>query len=638
MRRNLLSILFLWILGGVHAQDTIFYSDTLSPVFVTAYSPLTERTAYTLQQSRGSAGVYDIGNSLQRYSPALINSYGAAGAVATMSLRGTNDDQNVVLWNGIRLNSPASGTADISLLSVEVADKVVVIPSAQGAYMGSGSFGGIIDLQQNILFKDTNTISLSADISQFRQYQATTNYLFSNKKIYSKSSTWWQRAINDYTYIDRYNNHLKTHNAHNALQNYGFVTDFAWKLTQHTLLKSGLWMEQKFKETPTMMGGGQQSSKEQQDKILRTFISMNAQKRLWQFSGIVGYTFDYIHYTDKFFPNDITLSIDSKIKAHKLQNNFEVYRQFFPFIQFKSGYRYEYHKVNTQNYSTHIHRHQAAAWASIFGTYKQWQYDISLRQHLYDVGFYRPIISLELSWTTRNNTLLYFQYSDKYRLPDYNELYWSPGGNPQLKAEKGNALETGFIRSFSIDAHTLRCKSSAYILFVRNNIQWIPITSTIWSPQNLKNTRHVGTDVSVDYNYWKNKLNMFGNIIYNYNLSTIVKNTIYPQLEGHVMRYRPRHQFKLSMGMKYKMFYYNIYFQYISLRYTDDENNEYFALPAFPYMDMDVGLDFSYKKVKASLNFYMKNITQSHYEMIRSYATPPFHVGVQLFLHINTKK
>jgi iron complex outermembrane receptor protein len=638
MRRRVVSILFLWILSTVNAQDTIQYSDTLAPVFVTSYSSISERTAYSIQSSSGNAGSYDLGNIMQRHSPVLINSYGASGAVATLSFRGTNDDHNIVLWNGIRINSPASGTADISLLSLAAADKILVIPSAQGAYIGSGSFGGVIDLRQNVFYKDSSIISLTTDMAQFHQYNAAGNFLYSNKRFYSKSSAWWQQANNDYAYIDKYNSNLKTINTHNEVQNHGLVTDFSYNISRNILLKSGVWVEKKYKEIPTMMGGGQQSSKAQQDKVLRTFVSLNIHKNLWGIALLSGYTFDNIHYTDKFFPTDTTFSVNSTIVAHKFQNNFEVQRQFYSFLSFKSGIRYEYHKVSTNNYYSDILRHQASIWASVFGTYKQWQYDFSLRQHLYDLGFYRPIISVEVSWTSLNNTLIYLQYSDKYRLPDYNELYWYPGGNRNLNPEKGNALETGIKRSFTKSHHTLRCQSNVYLLLVKDNIQWVPVSSTVWSPQNLKNTKHIGADISINYKYNKDKITVFGNIIYNYNISTIVKNNTYPQLEGHVMRYRPRHQFKLNLGFDYRFFFYRLYFQYISLRYTDDENNDYFALSPFPYMDMDIGFNFSHKRIGTSLNVFIKNVTQSRYEIIRSFAPPPIHLGLQILLHINTKK
>lgn len=638
MVKRFLSISFLWVLHSINAQDTIQYTDTIPIVTVTAYSPLSERTAYHIDHTISGSSTYDLGDVLQHNSPVSINSYGANGAIATISMRGTNDDHNVVLWNGVRINNPSSGTADISLLSIATADKILVIPSAQGTYVGSGSFGGIIDLRQNLRFCDSNALSLSSNIAQFHQYQSIGNYLYSNHKVYFKSSGWWQKSINDYFYIDKYNEDKKTKSTHNGLKNHGFVADFAYKGDRNRIIRSGIWYENKNKETPTLMGGGQLSNKAQQDKVVRSFFNINYSHRHWNHSMLLGYTYDYLHYTDKFYPTDNFFSINSKIKVHRIQNTWESHKTLLQYLQLKIGYRYEYHHVSTNNYEFVVQRHQASAWASIYGNYRQWQYNLSVRQQLYDIGFYRPISSIEISWKTHRNSLFYLQYADKYRLPDYNELYWSPGGNRNLRAEKGNSIELGHIYPFSKKYHSLQIKGNCYFLSIRDNIQWIPVTSIIWSPKNIKNTHHIGADITIDHIYTKGKQSLSTTMSYNLNFSTMAKNTTYPQLEGNILRYRPKHQFKTTMNYCYSIFFCRLYFQYISMRYTDDENNFYFGLPSYPYLDFDIGVNILCKKVSTTFNFYIKNLTNTRYEVIRAYAMPPIHVGLQFLLHINTKK
>jgi hypothetical protein len=88
-------------------------------------------------------GQNSIADVLQNFTPVQINSYGVGG-IATISLRGTADDQTSVFWNGIRINSLTLGTMDISLIPVNAATSIQIVTDASSAVLGSGNFGGAV--------------------------------------------------------------------------------------------------------------------------------------------------------------------------------------------------------------------------------------------------------------------------------------------------------------------------------------------------------------------------------------------------------------------------------------------------------------------------------------------------------------
>ncbi|MDV7399099.1 TonB-dependent receptor, partial [Arthrospira platensis SPKY1] len=74
-------------------------------------------------------------------------------------------------------------------------------------------------------------------------------------------------------------------------------------------------------------------------------------------------------------------------------------------------------------------------------TLGKWQGQFHLRQELVD-GAFTPIApSLGLERPLTNWLSLKARFSRNYRLPTFNDLYWQPGGNPDLLAESGWSQE-----------------------------------------------------------------------------------------------------------------------------------------------------------------------------------------------------
>ena len=67
--------------------------------------------------ARASTITTNLSELISAYSPVFIKSYGR-GSTATASFRGTAATHTQVLWNGMNLNSPMRGFADLALLPV----------------------------------------------------------------------------------------------------------------------------------------------------------------------------------------------------------------------------------------------------------------------------------------------------------------------------------------------------------------------------------------------------------------------------------------------------------------------------------------------------------------------------------------
>jgi vitamin B12 transporter len=82
---------------------------------------------------------------LQDQSNIFVRSYGVNN-MATFSIRGTSAAQNILLWQGIPINSPSMGMADISLINNVLFHNIAIEYGSNSLQYGSGNMGGNIQL------------------------------------------------------------------------------------------------------------------------------------------------------------------------------------------------------------------------------------------------------------------------------------------------------------------------------------------------------------------------------------------------------------------------------------------------------------------------------------------------------------
>ena len=94
-------------------------------------------------------GVTDLPAALESVPGATVVRQGGPGAPAVLQLRGAGGDQVLVLLDGTPINSPLTGVADLSTVSLESISRIAVIPGAQSARYGPQALGGVVLLESH---------------------------------------------------------------------------------------------------------------------------------------------------------------------------------------------------------------------------------------------------------------------------------------------------------------------------------------------------------------------------------------------------------------------------------------------------------------------------------------------------------
>lgn len=83
---------------------------------------------------------------LRQSAGVSVRRFGGLGSTATVSIRGANANQVVVLVDGVRLNSSAGGSVDLGAIPPDQIQRIEVYRGGDAAFFGEGAIGGVVNI------------------------------------------------------------------------------------------------------------------------------------------------------------------------------------------------------------------------------------------------------------------------------------------------------------------------------------------------------------------------------------------------------------------------------------------------------------------------------------------------------------
>jgi vitamin B12 transporter len=215
-----------------------------------------------------------------------------------------------------------------------------------------------------------------------------------------------------------------------------------------------------------------------------------------------------------------------------------------------------------------------------------------------------------------------------------NDLYWLPGGNPDLKNEYAFMYEiTGEIHQDFSRPLAMKLIISAFMNNIRDMIQWMPGEYSYWTAQNIKNVNTSGIESSGSLNYKTGRLELGFNTNYSYTRATTVSSGTPEDVSvGRQLVYIPMHQANCSLLAGYGRFYSSWNLLLNSRRYLNVENTSY--LPGYVLNNLLAGVKLKPKKLTLDFSFQIDNIFDVSYQTIAYYPLPGRSYSLKLLLQI----
>ena len=258
-------------------------------------------------------------------------------------------------------------------------------------------------------------------------------------------------------------------------------------------------------------------------------------------------------------------------------------------------------------------------------------FDLNLRQE-FSNAFSIPLTgSTGLSYQLIKQLKLKANAAKVYRLPTLNDLYWNPGGNPNLKPEEGYTYEGSIEIKIPTRNFLLESEMTYFDKNIHNWIYWVPGPGGNPSPINLLKVYSRGTETSsfISYKYDKLKCKIGFNSAYVLSTST-ESNLENDASVNKQLIYTPRYNYGGSFSFSLDKFNFSYYHNYIGYRFTTSDNTSW--LKPYQYANLKVGYGYGFQKLNVSVAFHVNNLYNSSYVVIAQRPMPLRNYEVSLTL------
>lgn len=562
---------------------------------------------------------YSLADLASKHSSLFVNPNGP-GLLNTATARGAGSGHSIVLWNGFNIQNSMNGVVDFSLVPTALFDKIDIDYGGSGALFGSGAVGSIIHLNsQNKLFSGWHgSVLLGAE--SFGNFNQQAKLQFGTKKIASSFSIIHTKADNDFEYI--YNKKSGTQrNA--AFKQLGIHQDNTFQITDNQIVRTFVWCQTTDRQIAPSATEGD-SDAIQEDRAFRGGLEWGLFKNGVRFKARAAYFDEYL-----LFESSLVEGSESYTKS--LITELESTIDLSANQSLNIGFHYTFDHANSNAFDG-IKKRNRLALSAIWKA-KYWKQKGTLVASLRQEYVAEKFVPLAPSLGTEVFIFKGFQLSGKtsgmYKLPNFNDLYWSETGDPDLLPESGWNAELGCIYKTTIRAWNVKTQATGFNSFIDNWILWSPVNG-IWKPSNQRSVwsrgfsgkltldrafKHFGVETTLNYEFTK---------------STIRQPEDQPKVEnvGKQLIYTPLQQAKGAISLYYKKTRLSYFHVFAGERFTTIDNAQ--TVDAYQLGDASISQRFHIKKMNLQANFRVNNLWNKTYAVLPARPMPMRNYAISL--------
>jgi outer membrane cobalamin receptor len=582
---------------------------------------------------------------LSENTPLFVKSEGR-GALASASFRGTAASHTRVNWNGININSPMLGMVDFSLIPVFIIDDINLRHGNSSIADGAGGLGGSINLQNRA---DWNNISNAAVIQGIGSYGTFDEYLqlgLGNKKIQWRTRLYHNQSENDFTFRNRYKGNLENGKIINPIDTnknagyhrYGLLQEVYFQPASKHMISAKWWAQQAGRSIPQI------TSSESPDNSNINKQEITDQKLVadWNFYGNTsqillrtGYSkqnMDYVQ-RNQIEGDGLSPAIYSLSSQSSLINHAAFKYSVTENLSIESSIDINYHKVQSLDSVSKLgYKKQRLEYSALLGARYSFEQRVNLnimiRQDIIDdsASPLVPFAGIDFLISERHKLILKASVARNYHTPSLNDLYWQPGGNPDLLPEDGISYEAGLKKISSFGRTDLSSEISAYHSDINNWIVWLPGITVPMEPLNIKKVQSRGLEANSKLDFKIRTISLQIMAAYAYTSSVNQGDPLKwgDESIGKQLVYIPLHSGNLFLHLAFKGYSFGWQHNSYSERFTTTSNNPSKRDWLYPYFMNDVTLtkEFSISRWKFLAEIKIYNLFDEKYHSALSRPMP----------------
>lgn len=580
-----------FLFGQEKAIDTIYIFDNQMNR-VKLFHPVKTITAEDTEKN--STNLSDL---LRFQSQVYIKENGR-GAVSSPSFRGTTAQQTAFVWNGININSNFLGQGDINNMPLFGYDQIGIKAGGGSVVYGSGAIGGSIHMNNTLDFNKGFHGGLFSEVASFNTFNNFVKGSYSNDRFSFKASGNYSVSENDYkvsdlNYINRNGNYYNT----------TFNVGASYKITDEHKVS---WQSQFFdasqhypiyEETETKTKYKTQS--------VRSLIAWDWNKTKFSNSFKAAYTEENFQY---FGALDLPKSSGGTGKNYILKNDFNYFLNskwninLIGEFQVNKG---EGYKSGIGDVSRNVG--SVSALLRYFAT-KDLRFEGGFKKDFVEDINSPALYSFSGKWNTSKWYNVGLNLSKNFRYPSFNDIYYEPGGNKDLKPE--TSVQIDMNNEFKLGNFKLTV--SPYYMGVTDLIVWLPTALGYWQAFNVNKSESYGLESQLSFN------KQFGNHKIGLNAGYYYTRSI--DKETHKQRpYVPMHRGTVNVDYEYSFLKFFAQGLLNGVTYITGDEDRKVAID--PYVVLNTGVSATISK-RYTLGVKVNNVTNTYYKTVSFYPLP----------------
>ena len=608
-----------------------------------------------------SLSSFSVADAMRYFSGVQIKDYGGVGGLKTIDVRSMGTNHMGVFYDGIQLGNAQNGLVDLGRFSLDNIEEIalyngqkaqifqpardfgtsgsVYIRTRRPKFEGDKNFnlrttlrGGSFDLiNPSIVWEqrwnNRVTSSVSADFTD-----ASGKYKFRYRRLLPSGEVAWD------TTAVRQNGDIQSYRVEATI--FGNTSDGTWNAKAY-------YYDSERGIPGAIVNNVWKHAQRQWDKnfFLQGYWSKYvSEKYRFQVSG--KFALDRMRYLN---PDSALMYQDNRFNQKELYLSTAHYYEILPNWQVNISADYQYNTLDASlaNFpypqrhtlltalATQYDYNRLRVMASLLGTHVWDRTTVGIsddKQHQTTNRWTPAIYFSYKPFADSDDISLRAFYKSIFRLPTFNDLYYTEVGNSNLKPENTHQWDLGLIYAHDWYSGLLRhleLKADGYFNLVDNKIVAIPKGSGQyrWKMMNVGKVHIAGFEATAEaalrlHRDWY----LLMCLNYTYQSATDhtdpTDNDPYYGTYGKQIAYVPWHSGSVAANLNWKDFGVNYSFIYVGERYHTSANiRENYEQPWYTH-DISATYSLRYRGCKITLGLECNNMFNLQYDVIQNYPMP----------------
>lgn len=607
-------------------------------------------------------------------SAIFVKNYGRA-TLSTVAFRGTSPSHTQVSWNGMKINNPMLGMTDFSTIPSYFIDDASLLHGTSSVNETGGGLGGSVKLSTTPANAEGFGMQFVQGIGSFKTFDEFLRLTYGNDNWQTSTRVVYSTSPNDY----KYRNHDKKENIYDenmniidqyypiernrsgSFKDFHFLQEVYYNTNKGDRFGFNAWYINSNRELAMLTvdhGEDTDFDNRQREETFRSVISWDHLRSNWKLGAKAGYIHTWLAY-------DYKRDLGNGIMAEMTRSRSRV-NTFYG--QAESEYYISNKWLFTASLTAHQHFVESRdkniikqdGGNAIVGYRKarteltgamsaKWRptdrlgLSIVLREEMFG-DKWTPVIPaffIDGVISKKANLVAKASISRNYRFPTLNDLYFLPGGNPDLRKESGWSYDAGL--SFAVGkagVYSLSGSATWFESFIKDWIIWLPTTKGFFSPDNIKDVHAYGVELKTDLDLALTQeltLGLNGTFSWTPSINKGEPRTPADQSVGKQLPYVPKYSSTVTGRLSWRKWSFLYKWCYYSERFTMSSNDISLTGKLPPYFMSNISLEkeLSFKWADISLKGAINNLFNEEYLSVLSRPMPG--INFEFFIGITPK-